>query len=277
MSLDRNPQREQMADASMLRTLAAQAEAIWPQELSLLARYGLAEGVSGGSPPLRIADVGCGSGEITRRLAELFPRAELVGVDILESSIAHAREKSPHGERVRYAQGDAFALDLPRDAFDLVVCRHMTQAVPEPERVLAELHRICKPGGVVHVLSEDYGMLHFPNGPHDLDRFWRDGVIALSAATGIDARIGRATWSKMRALGFVDTTVDYVVVDTVRVPRPTFAEIIRAWRDGYTGALAAGSKLAPDEVTVLFDAAIAAILDPASYAVWHVPIIAGRK
>ena len=36
-----NPQRSQMADESMVRTLRAQAEAIWPQELPLLRRYGL--------------------------------------------------------------------------------------------------------------------------------------------------------------------------------------------------------------------------------------------
>jgi ubiquinone/menaquinone biosynthesis C-methylase UbiE len=64
MTLERNPQAEQMAHESMLRTLAAQAEAIWPAEQALFQRYGL-EG------PIHIVDVGCGSGEITSRLASL--------------------------------------------------------------------------------------------------------------------------------------------------------------------------------------------------------------
>ena len=68
MSADRNPHAQQMADESMVRTLAAQASAIWPQEERLLARYELA-------PESRIADIGCGSGEITSRLAMLYPRA----------------------------------------------------------------------------------------------------------------------------------------------------------------------------------------------------------
>jgi hypothetical protein len=38
MPLDLNPHVEHMADASMVRTLAAQAEAVWPQELPLLRR-----------------------------------------------------------------------------------------------------------------------------------------------------------------------------------------------------------------------------------------------
>ena len=53
MTSEKNPQVEQMADESMLRTLAAQASAIWPAESAFFARYGL---------PARseIADVGCG-------------------------------------------------------------------------------------------------------------------------------------------------------------------------------------------------------------------------
>ena len=53
---DLNPQREQMADESMVRNLEAQANAIWPQEAPLYKRYGL-------SPSIDILDGGCGTGE----------------------------------------------------------------------------------------------------------------------------------------------------------------------------------------------------------------------
>ncbi|HET9447362.1 MAG TPA: class I SAM-dependent methyltransferase, partial [Steroidobacteraceae bacterium] len=234
---ERNPQAEQMADESMLRNLAAQAEAIWPQEQQLFERYGL---------PARaqIADIGCGSGEITSRLAARFPEAQLIGVDILEGSVAYARRRyASLAPRVRFEQGDAFELKLPADQFDLVVCRHMTQAVPEPQRVLAELCRICKPGGWVHVLSEDYGMIHAAAGKVEPDRLWYDGVIPFTHATGTDACVGRRTWPMMKQLGFADLHVDYIVVDTVRVKRETFAAIIAAWRDGYTEALARHTRL----------------------------------
>src|SRR5688572_32592863 len=99
MAKERNPQAEQMADESMLRTLAAQAEAIWPQEQYLLERYG--------APP-RIADIGCGSGEITSRLALRYPQAEIVGVDIVESSAAYARKRHASlAPRVTSEQCDA--------------------------------------------------------------------------------------------------------------------------------------------------------------------------
>jgi ubiquinone/menaquinone biosynthesis C-methylase UbiE len=271
MPQDRNPQAEQMADESMIRNLAAQANAIWPQEQPLFARYGL-------PPDCRIADIGCGSGEITSRLAEMFPRSEAVGIDILEHTVALARGRhAALAPRVTFQQGDAFELKLPSAHFDLVVCRHVTQSVPEPERVLAELKRICKPGGWLHVLSEDYGMLHFTPGAMDSDRFWHECVRAAAAGMGVDERIGRRTWPLLRQLGLEQLAVDYVTVDTVRVPRETFAAIIEAWRDGYTEVLSQHSKFSREEVSAHFEHMIASIRHPDQYAVWQVPVLGGRK
>lgn len=270
MTKHRNPQAEQMADESMIRNLRAQAEAVWPQEQLLLTRYG---------QPSSIADIGCGSGEITSRLAERYPDARIVGVDILESSVAYARRAHASlAPRVQFEQGDAFELKFPADRFDLVVCRHMTQAVPDPEKVLGELCRIVRPDGWIHVLSEDYGMLHMPAaGSVDPDRLWHEGVLEYTRSTHTDARIGRRTWSLMNHLGLQDLRVDYVVVDTLRVSRQTFGAILAAWRDGYTEALAEHSKLSENEIRALFDQIVGAILDPTQYAVWHIPIVSGRK
>lgn len=258
-----------MADESMLRTLAAQAEAIWPQERPLFARYALPDDA-------RIADVGCGSGEISARLAADYPSARVVGIDILDGVIANAEERHRGlAPRVSFEQGDAFHLRFGDDAFDLVLCRHVTQAVPNPERVLAELKRVCKPGGWLHVLSEDYGMIHATPGSLDADRLWRDGAIPFTASGGADARVGRRTWSLLRALELEELRVDYAVVDTERVPRVVFAAVIEAWRDGYADAMA--TRTSCREARAIFDQIIASIRDPEQYAVWHVPIVSGRK
>jgi ubiquinone/menaquinone biosynthesis C-methylase UbiE len=271
MAKDRNPQAQQMADESMIRNLAAQANAIWPQERPLFERYGL-------PAKCRIADIGCGSGEITSRLAEMFPLAEIVGIDILPHTVELARKRyGSLGPRLTFEQGDAFELKLASNHYDLVVCRHVTQSIPEPERVIAELKRICKPNGWLHVLSEDYGMLHFTPGALDPDRFWHEGVRAAAAGMGVDERVGRRTWNILRELDLEDVTVDYVTVDTVRVPRETFAAIIEAWRDGYTDVIGQHSKMKSKEVRAYFDAMIASILNPAEYAVWQVPVFGGRK
>ena len=271
MSASRNPHADQMAHESMLRTLAAQANAIWPQEEPLFARYAL-------PPECRIADIGCGSGEITSRLARMYPRANVIGIDILEGSVAYAsRRYAALAPRLRFQQGDAFALALESGQFDLVVCRHMTQTIPEPQQALAELRRICKPGGWLHILSEDYGMLHMMPGKLDPDRLWHEGAVEFGRNTGVDTRIGRRTWTLLRALGIEELRVDYVTVDTLRVPRETFAAMMEAWRDGYVDAIGEHTTLSSAEARALFDYIIASIRNPEEYAVWHVPIVSGRK
>lgn len=271
MPLDRNPQARQMADESMVRNLAAQAEAIWPQEREIVASYGLAG-------ELRILDVACGTGEITARLAEMFPEAELVGIDLHEAHLERARERCAFaGSRVRFEHGDAFALDLSADEFDLAVCRHLVQAVPEPERVAAELVRVTKPGGRLHFVAEDYGMMHFFPTHTDIDRFWTDGPAAYASRTGSDLRIGRKLVTILRRLGLADLRVDYVVIDTLRVPVETFAAIWTAWRDGYSEAVAGATRFTLAEVHERFDDMLAAIRDPEGYAVWQLPVVSAVR
>jgi SAM-dependent methyltransferase len=266
---DLNPQGQQMADESMVRTLAAQIEAIWPQEKKLIEFYRLPRNA-------RVLDVGAGTGEFTARIAEAHPDAQVTGVELLPASVEHARRKyGALAPRVRFETGDAFGLSQPDDTYDLVVNRHMVQAVPQVERVFAELVRVAKPGGRVHVLAEDYAMLHMMSGPHDPDLFWRK-VVEFAARTGTDARIGRRAWTLMRAAGLRDVRVDYVTVDTQRAPRKVFADIITAWRDGYVDALATPDS-PPGEVREQFDEIIASLLNPDHYAVWHLPIVSGVK
>jgi ubiquinone/menaquinone biosynthesis C-methylase UbiE len=271
MSSARNPHAAQMADESMIRTLAAQASAIWPQEELLFTRYSLPSAC-------RIADIGCGSGEISSRLALLYKQADVTGLDILKGPVAYAtRRYAALAPRLQFEQGDAFELRFEARQFDLVVCRHVTQTVPEPEKVLAELLRICKPGGWLHVLSEDYGMLQMTARELDPDRLWNEGAIAFARNTGADARIGRRTWSLLNDLGVVDLRVDYVIVDTLRVPRATFAAILEAWRDGYADAMAANTALQANEARALFSYIIESVRNPSDYAVWQVPIVSGRR
>ena len=271
MTTDRNPQAEQMGDESMARNLKFQAEAIWPQEHALFDRYAL-------TGELRILDLGCGTGEITRRLAERYPGARILGIDILEGNLAIARRDSAGlSDRVRYETGDAFALAIPDAYFDLVVCRHMSQAVPDFAAALDEIGRVLKPGAWLHLLSEDYAMLRMPRGARDPDRFWVDTALPYLESIGCDGRIGRHTAPLMERRGYVDLTVDYVIVDTLRVSRAVFGGILRAWRDGYVEPLSAASGRDPADVRADFDAMIADIETPPNYAVWHVPVISGRK
>jgi ubiquinone/menaquinone biosynthesis C-methylase UbiE len=260
-----------MGDESMARNLAFQAQAIWPQEQALFDRYQL-------SGAIRILDLGCGTGEITRRLAQCYPQAQILGVDILEGNLAIARRDSAaFGDRVRYEVGDAFALKIPDAYFDLVVCRHMSQAVPNFGLVLDEIGRVLKDECWLHLLSEDYAMLRMPRGARDPDRFWIENALAFLESIGCDGRIGRHTPALLEQRGYTDIAMDYVIVDTLRVPREVFAGILRAWRDGYVEPLAQASGRDRADVRADFDAMIEDVETPPKYAVWHVPVASARR
>jgi hypothetical protein len=78
-------------------------------------------------------------------------------------------------------------------------------------------------------------------------------------------------------LGFSDVAVDYVIVDTLRVPRETFARIWEAWRDGYTDSTAEHAKVARSEVAARWEEMIACVRAPTGYALWMVPVWTALK
>jgi len=261
---NRNPQESQMTDQSMIRTLAAQLRCIWPQERLFFSRYG---------QPTSILDVGCGTGECTFQLAQLYPNAKILGVELHHEHVQRAAEKCrDFGARVEIVQGDAFALEVPTESMDLVVCRHLLQSIPTPEKVVAQCRKTLVSGGWLHLLLEDYSMIHM-EGAAELDRFWLDGSVAFGLDTECDLRIGRRGMALLK--DFVERRQDFVVVDTERVARADFVDVFTAWRDGYTEVLAPYLGKSPQEVYAIWNEMIAII--QSGYALWQVPIASGRK
>ena len=267
---DLNPQLKQMADESMVRNLAAQADAIWPQEVELVRRYGL-------QGDIWILDAGCGTGEGSWRFAELFPRAQVLGVDILDHHLELARARHARfGPRLTFEHRSVYELELPDRTFDLTVCRHVVHSIPHAERVLKELARVTKRGGRLHLIPEDYDMLHFPRGPVDPRDFWYEAPARFCEVDGTDLFVGRHCPPLLETLGLEEVRMDYVIVDTLRVPRETFARILEAWRDGYAEPIAAVTRFTLEQSQAYFDTMIASIRDPKRYAVWMVPVVSAR-
>jgi ubiquinone/menaquinone biosynthesis C-methylase UbiE len=269
-SINLNPQARQMADESMVRNLAAQARAIWPQEAPLLLRYAL-------PPEPRILDAGCGTGEASSRIAELFPRATILGVDIVDTSLELARQR--HGclaPRVRFEHRSIYELGLADNSFDLTVCRHVIHSIPDADRVIAEFVRVTRPGGWLHLIAEDYGMLHFQHAALDPADFWHQVPPAFGAATRTDLFIGRDIFGILAARQLEEIRIDYVIVDTLRVPRETVAAIIEAWRDGYAESVGEYTPISREKAFEYFNPMIANIRDPLGYALWMVPVVSAR-
>lgn len=97
-------------------------------------------------PGTRMLDVACGAGQIAIPAARAG--VKVTGVDIAPNSIAQARERAAtEGLDARFDEGDAEALPYDDGSFDLVVSLIGAMFAPRPERVAAELLRVCRSGG----------------------------------------------------------------------------------------------------------------------------------
>jgi ubiquinone/menaquinone biosynthesis C-methylase UbiE len=266
-----SPQAKEMAHESMVRNLAAQIEAIWPQEEPIFARHPPRPGAA-------ILDVGCGTGELAPRLLDRFAGVTYLGIDLEEQHLERARARCARfGAQARFERADALELPYPDARFDLVISRHVLQALPDAARALSEMVRVARPGGRLHAIIEDYGMLWCHPTALDADGFWQRIPPLYGKALGCDLHVGRKAFTLLRDLGLDEVAVDYVVLDTLRVPRETFARIWEAWRDGYTDSIVEHTATPRDEVEERWRQMIACVRDPRGYALWQVPVWTARK
>lgn len=100
----------------------------------------------------RVLEVGVGTG---LALPLYDPRIAVTGIDYSAEMLAkaHARVAAQGLGNVTLRQMDARALDFPEAAFDAVAAMHVLSVVPEPERVMAEIARVLKPGGEVVITN----------------------------------------------------------------------------------------------------------------------------
>ena len=178
---------------------------------------------------------------------------------------------------MRFEYGDALSMPFDDSTFDYVVCRHVLQAVPDAAAVLAEIRRVLRPGGRAHLLAEDYGMLWCHPTELDADGFWQHHPAHFAAALGCDLHVGRKMFTLLTDLAMEEVAVDYLVIDTLRVPRETFARIWEAWRDGYADSLVEQGLIGAEESTRRWTEMIDCVRDPRGYALWQVPVWTARK
>jgi ubiquinone/menaquinone biosynthesis C-methylase UbiE len=161
---------------------------------------------------MRLLDVGCGPGSITRGLAERLAPGEVVGVDLSAETLAAARaEAAARGlTNLRYEEASVYALPFADASFDVAYAHQVSQHLREPAAALGEMLRVVRPGGLVAVRDVDWATVaYWPEDP------WIDRFVEVHLKTwdrnGGEPRMGRRLRALFNAAGVADLQVTAAV------------------------------------------------------------------
>jgi len=96
---------------------------------------------------LSLLDIGCSTGIISHMLSRRF--GKVVGIDIDKSAIEYAKENH-RSENLEFVVCDAMSTGFLDESFDVVICAHVYEHVPDASLLLSEVNRMLRPRGVCY-------------------------------------------------------------------------------------------------------------------------------
>jgi SAM-dependent methyltransferase len=194
------------------------------------------------APGGRVLDVACGTGVLTKALAQAG--AHVIGVDASEGYLEGARRRRSH-PNIAYEHGDVRKMRFDNDVFDAAVSTLALDVIPEIEEVVAEMKRVTRPGGVVAS-----AVTQFFGGMPAFDLVYNTGaVLEAEIARTRSIRSGRQLfWPNgqavlWRKLGLEHVAEVPVVVDC---EYQSFADYWATFTDG-PGSVTGMLKTLPDD------------------------------
>jgi ubiquinone/menaquinone biosynthesis C-methylase UbiE len=164
-------------------------------------------------PGTHLLDVGCGTGDDARAMAELVgANGRVVGVDNSQAMIAEAERRGTGKPLpIEFRVADAMHLPFADNSFDGARADRSPMHIPDPRQTLAEMVRVVKPGGRVVVFEVDFETLVLDVDEkalaREMVRCWCDGFR--------DGWLGRRFPWMFRQAGLKEvTTVPHVLVLT---------------------------------------------------------------
>jgi ubiquinone/menaquinone biosynthesis C-methylase UbiE len=268
------PGQSFVEDTSFIPILRTQTKMTWRHERTILPRHGMRPGIV-------MADICCGIGDFAALVRKEFQPTRIVALDHSRASLAYARDVAADFgiTDIEYTFGDASEMLLEDDQFDLVTCRHSLQIFNQPDVLLKELYRICKPGGRVYITNEKNS--HCLGEPRSQSIQWTYNEVAkLFSHFEMDVELGPKSRRYLADAGFEDILVEQFMVTNHDGDPQDFADMIAAWENVYAGEMAVKRGDPPDFIERFrqgFQDHIFAALHPKGYAGWPIWAASGRK
>jgi len=127
------------------------------------------------TPGLSILEVGCGLGDDLRRMAEpIGSLGRLIGIDASHTLLSQAKTRLANLSCVNLFQADARHLPFPDEHFDRCRIDRTLQHIKHPERVIREMARVLKPGGLMLAYDNDWGTFSVSGQDEEASRLIED-------------------------------------------------------------------------------------------------------
>jgi ubiquinone/menaquinone biosynthesis C-methylase UbiE len=149
-----------------------------------------------------VLDIGCGPGAIATAVAALQNGIRVTGIDLSADRIAVRNVPS----NVKLQVADAHHLPFPDCSFDLTYCRMLMEYLPEKQKAVNEMVRVCRPGGLVLLQDLDGQLVwHFPEDSELETQVTR--ILVGLAMSGFDPFVGRKLYAFAKAAGLTEMAV----------------------------------------------------------------------
>jgi len=103
-----------------------------------------------------VLDIGCGAGWLSRRLAKLVPEGRVVGMDISDEMIRHARRASVDFHNLLFAVGEVQEIPWEPNFFSRAISVESSYYWPDPGAGVRDIYRVLRPGGSAWILINYY-------------------------------------------------------------------------------------------------------------------------
>lgn len=175
-------------------------------------------------PGMNIMDFGCGPGISTRDLARRANPGMVFGIDIKFSAIETAASisKKEGIHNVQFAKMDASKVQVNDDTFHITFARNLLMSVPRPQKVLKEMFRVTRPGGLIAIVSSD----GFMSNLYPLNKDLKKHIEILQNNQPSNIYMGRELYSRLSRLGLVNIQVH---IDNFISKGPATKQEIEYW------------------------------------------------